>query len=571
MAETKNKFSLEDIDEHDLNKIMLNAISELGQGLFIIEGQKIVYANEACATISGYSPEELLELNSFVDIAAPGQVSVLLDRLQKRILGRPLSDHYETELVHKDGRTVTIEVAVKVLRKLLPLRVLVIARDVTEQKKNEALIKHQALHDPLTDLPNRKAVDERFIAARNLATRSSTMVGVMYLDLDRFKNINDTLGHHVGDVILKEVAARFSSVVRDADTVARLGGDEFLVLLGNMHSVQHATKVASKLLQELERPIVVDDQNLHVSTSIGIALYPQNGGDMYTLLKHADIALYRAKEAGRNRFQYYDYAMNLESHAKLSLENDLREAVTKRQFILHYQPIIDDKRKLVGIEALVRWIHPTLGLLSPHQFIPMAEETGFIVAIGKWIMATAIKQHKQWLEQKLVNCRMALNFSSREFAEFDLVEKVEQSLVQNALPPKYLELEITESVAMNNSNRTARKFDELRQLGISLSIDDFGTGYSSLSYLKNFPVSRLKIDKSFVRHCTENEQDTNLIRAMIAMAHNLGIKIVAEGVETEEQYQLLSQEQCDAFQGYGIARPAPAEEFAGWLHAQKAT
>ncbi|MDQ3018741.1 MAG: EAL domain-containing protein [bacterium] len=677
----------------DINAIILNAISELGEGLFILEGKKIVYANDACTKISGYSQEELYGLRSLLDVVTPDQYDGLLERFEKRLRGEKVSDHYRTSFVHKDGYAVHIEVAVKVLHLGLKPQFLVLARDVTheeaskaslkqvqerllraqraanigtfewdfskgeifwtgeleqiyglepggfkgtsehwrsfthpediellaeanklalenasevnvefriildngskrwvslkadilvddkgnssrmvgivmditEKKKTEELMTYQATHDPLTGLPNRKGLDEQFLIARNQAMRNRHMVGVMFVDLDRFKNINDTLGHAIGDTILKEAAQRFKSVVRNTDTVARLGGDEFIILVSEVRSSKDMVRAAQKVLKALEDPFMVDNNTLYLSTSIGIALCPQDGEDIFTLFKHSDIALYRAKEAGRNRFQFYDYAMNIQSHAKLSLENDLRGAVSRKEFLLHYQPIVNKETEVIGVEVLLRWNHPRLGMLSPLEIIPLAEETGLIVPIGQWVLETALLQHKRWLREKLLDCKISINYSGRQFSEHDMVEKLQKTLEHLQYDPQFLELEITESIAMESAERTRNKFADLRNMKVSISIDDFGTGYSSLSYLKNFPVSRVKIDKSFVRYCLTDASDAAIIRAITTMAENLDFTVVAEGVETAEQFKMLIGEGVDGFQGYHISRPVPASEFSAWL------
>lgn len=448
-------------------------------------------------------------------------------------------------------------------------RMIGINMDITEKREAEHLIRHQATHDPLTGLVNRKVIEERFNVARSLAMRHHNKIAVMFLDLDRFKNINDTLGHYVGDMILKEVALRFTSVLREADTVARLGGDEFMIMLTDVQNAKGVAATAQKLLNILEKPIIIDTHSLHVSTSIGIAMFSQDGEDIYTLLKNADIALYRAKEGGRNRYQFYDYSMNMQSYAKLSLENELRQTVERKEIVFHYQGIVDKEQNVIGIEALMRWQHPKLGLLYPYDFITLAEETGLIIPIGQWGMQEVLRQFKKWQDAGMGPQRIAINISTRQFAEFNLVDKIVSIVKTSGLGPENLEMEITESIAMGNTQRTNSKFKDLRNLGVSISIDDFGTGYSSLSYLKSFPVNRLKIDKSFVRHALSDEQDKSIIKAIIAMGHSLGIQIVAEGIETKEQQELLSSFGCDGFQGYSINKPIPADEFTKWLHSKQ--
>jgi diguanylate cyclase (GGDEF)-like protein/PAS domain S-box-containing protein len=440
-----------------------------------------------------------------------------------------------------------------------------IMRDITELKEAEETIRFQASRDSLTGLANRKALDDHFESALSMAVRKRHKLAVMFLDLDRFKTINDTLGHGIGDLILKEVGHRLQQSVRQVDTVARLGGDEFIILLNEIYSAQDAVRVAEKILNAFKPVMRVQDQSLHVSTSIGIALFPSDGQDIYTLLKNADTALYRAKDAGRNRYQFYNYSMNLQSVARLSLEQDLRTAVEKGELNVVYQPFINIRNgHIAGVEALVRWQHPKLGPLLPYDFIPLAEETGMILPIGNWILRTVCQEGKQ-LQEAGFNLQMTVNLSARQFAETGLVDTISDTLFETGLEARFLELEITESVAMENINRTSSKLNDLKQQGISIAIDDFGTGYSSLSYLKRFPVHKLKVDKSFVKHAITDPQDSAIIRAIISMGHSLGLKVCAEGVEEPQQQALLKSMGCDLAQGYLISKPMPPDQLVEWL------
>ncbi len=440
-----------------------------------------------------------------------------------------------------------------------------IMRDVTELKEAEETIRYHAMHDTLTGLANRKALDEHFNISKSMAVRHGNKIGLIFLDLDRFKTINDTLGHGIGDLVLKEVAARLKKAVRKVDIVARLGGDEFVLLINEVHSAQNIGKVANKILESIRPSINVQDHNLHVTASMGIAMFADDGQDIYSLLKNADTALYRAKDAGRNRYQFYDYSMNLQSGSKLSLEQDLRTAVTNNQLRMEYQPFIDIKTgKVLGAESLVRWHHPKLGIVHPFDFIPLSEETGMIVPIGKWILDTVCQQGKIF-EQAGFPLKVTVNLSARQFSEAELVSTITDSLNKTGYNAQNLEVEITESVAMDNIARTSLKLNDLKELGISISIDDFGTGYSSLSYLKKFPVQKLKIDKSFVKHAITDPQDSTIIRAIISMGQSLGLTVCAEGVEDEHQFALLRSMECDIAQGYLISKPLPAEQLVDWL------
>jgi diguanylate cyclase (GGDEF)-like protein len=436
---------------------------------------------------------------------------------------------------------------------------------VEKLKESYGNLKKMAMHDPLTNLPNRKSVEEKFSEAKQVAERTGKLITVMFADLDRFKNINDTLGHHVGDTILKEVSERFSSVIRKEDMVARLGGDEFMILLTDADTEKDISKVANKLLSSLEKPFLIDHHTLHIATSLGIAVFPHDGKDIYSLLKNSDIALYRAKEAGRNRFQFYDFEMNVESFKKLSLENDLRKALSNNEIFYHYQPIVDRIGKVISVESLIRWQHPKLGMMPPDTFIGLAEEIGVIDSLGEYGLEQACEHLSEWKKLFPDNVpKIALNFSNRHFSEFDFIERVSSILANRDCDPYNIEIEITEGTAMGNIDRSSSKFQDLKRLGFSISIDDFGTGYSSLSYLKTFPINRLKIDRSFVRYCTSDEQDASIITAIITMAHSMSIEVVAEGVETKEQYELLYGLGCDSFQGYLISRPLTFDKFNEW-------
>lgn len=441
-----------------------------------------------------------------------------------------------------------------------------VMRDISQRKLDEDTIQHQSLHDTLTGLPNRKALEERLSFAINIAARKNQCLAVMFLDLDRFKNINDTLGHSIGDIILQEVASRFQSSIRKEDTAARLGGDEFIILLTEISTGEDAMIIADKILHSMIPPIHIGKHVLHMSTSIGIALYPFDGKDSDILLRNADTALYRAKESGRNQYKMYNQAMNVYASERLVLENELREALASDQFVLHFQPVVESKsKKTVGVEALLRWKHPRKGLVFPDEFIPIAEEISLIIPIGEWVLRQACKQIKLWHKMGMSHLRIAVNVSSRQFSESSFVDTIATILEQTELRAEFLELEITESIAMQNVDRTDVKLRELRKMGVILTIDDFGTGYSSLSYLKRFPLSNLKIDKLFVRHCIVNEQDSAIIRTIISMAHNLNIRVTAEGVETEQQLNFLTRLKCHYLQGYFISHPTAAAETTEWL------
>lgn len=438
-----------------------------------------------------------------------------------------------------------------------------IIRDITEKKEAEETIKFHAYHDILTGLMNRKGLDEHFAISKSMMENQK--IALLFLDLDRFKTINDTLGHIIGDQVLKEVAGRIQGCIGAKDIVARLGGDEFIIILNDVSSIDEIIKVSECILDAFGPSMHIPNQKLHLSASIGIAVYPEDGVDIHDLLKNADTALYRAKDAGRNRFQFYDVSMNLHSYARLALENDLRLAINNDEIIFHYQPIVDKNKKLIGTEALTRWNHPTQGLLQPGQFINLAEEVGLIGLLGYEGNKKVWKQFKTWKDKHGICCRISMNISSKHFENDDFIPELKETLIEYGLSPTDIELEITESIAMNNNDTTHNKLNELKDMGISLSIDDFGTGYSSLSYLKDFPINRLKIDKSFVRHCIGNIQDQSIIKAIIAVGHSLGFEVIAEGVETNEQFDFLIEQGCDGFQGYLFDKPLHPDQYLKWL------
>jgi diguanylate cyclase (GGDEF)-like protein/PAS domain S-box-containing protein len=433
--------------------------------------------------------------------------------------------------------------------------------DISERKANEARIDYLAHHDPLTGLINRYNLENRLDQALLSAHRDGLRVAVMFIDLDRFKTINDTLGHHVGDLLLIEVARRLRDGVRESDIVARLGGDEFIVVLTRITEAMDAAPLADKILRSLGQPYVFDGKELHSSPSIGIAVYPNDGEDGPALMKNADTAMYHAKERGRNNVQYFTSAMNAAASERLELENDLHQALRDNQLHLHYQPQVRScDGRIFGVEALARWHHPVHGDISPLKFIPIAEESGLIEALGSWVLEAACRQLNAWRAEGIEDLRMAVNLSAQQLRSPDLVQAVDALLKRHGLKGSDLELEITESVAMENPERAIDQLQALRDLGIQLAIDDFGTGYSSLAYLKRLPIHVLKLDRTFVRDIETDPSDAEISAATLALAHNLGLKVIAEGVETEAQRDFLIRHQCDFMQGFLFSKPLPAEE-----------
>ncbi|MGF1673592.1 MAG: putative bifunctional diguanylate cyclase/phosphodiesterase, partial [Rivularia sp. (in: cyanobacteria)] len=424
-------------------------------------------------------------------------------------------------------------------------------RDISERFQAEATINHQASHDLLTNLPNRMQFNLRLLESLIKANQSNSKLAVCFLDLDRFKTINETLGHGIGDKLLKSVAHRLNKCLRCRDIVARWGGDEFTLLLSDINGVRDAARVAEEVLTALKPGFLIDNHLLHISASIGIAVYPNHGKDGETLIKNADAALNRAKSQGRNHYQIYNSAINSQASELLSLENSLHYALERNEFRLYYQPQVDvTTGEICKFEALLRWEHPKYGLISPSKFIPIAEETGLIIPISEWVLRTACVQNKIWQNLLgLSSVGVAVNLSARQFQQLNLVNTVRRILTETKLSPQYLELEITESAAMQNVEFSKEILTQLHDMGVSISIDDFGTGYCSFNYLKQFPIHCLKIDRSFVRDLTNDTNDAAIITAMIALAHGLNLSVVAEGVETEEQRNLLRILECEIIQG----------------------
>ncbi|MDP1989817.1 MAG: EAL domain-containing protein, partial [Syntrophales bacterium] len=430
------------------------------------------------------------------------------------------------------------------------------------RKQAEERIRHLAHYDALTGLANRSMFSQRLGHALAQARRNGMQLAVLFIDLDRFKNINDTLGHEAGDSVLKEVAERLHGCLRESDTIGRFGGDEFVALLEGIPQPMHCAEVAQKILAAVARPFALDTQEFHLTASIGISTYPADSEDLQSLLKNADVAMYRAKELGRNNFQFYSAQMNIHTLERLALESSLRGALERNEFVLHYQPKIDIRSgRIIGMEALVRWQHPTKGLIPPMQFIPLAEETGLIVPIGEWVLRTACACNKSWQEQGLPPLRIAVNLSARQFAYENLLRDVARVLNETGLDAAFLELEITESMVMHDPEHAIELLNKLKAMGISISIDDFGTGYSSLSYLKRFPIDSVKIDRSFIKELPLDSDDAAITQAIIAMAHGLKLKVIAEGAETAEQLSFLRAHNCDEMQGYYFSKPLPEHEF----------
>ena len=448
-------------------------------------------------------------------------------------------------------------------------------RYAIERKRAEEQIFRMAFYDSLTELPNRVLFQDRLKQAISYAERNNRLLAVLFLDIDNFKRINDTFGHHIGDELLKGCAERLTGILRKSDAVsrqimpdlfARLGGDEFTVLLTEIRDTKDAARVARRILNVLSRPFVINNRELFVSTSIGIVMYPSDGKDVDSLLKNADAAMYHAKGNGKNNYQYYMESMNASALEMLTLENDLRRAIEREEFILYYQPRMHIRTgKISGLEALIRWVHPEKGLIQPATFISLAEETNLITYIDEWVLKNAFRQGAVWQKSGYPSLYLSVNISGTQFKHDTLLDIVTESLSESGLNPHNLELEITESVLMQNAKSTLSVLYELKRMGLNLSMDDFGTGYCSFSYLKSFPLDIIKIDRSFITDINKTKADAAIVKAIIAMSHTLKLKVVAEGVETDEQLSLLREMGCDEMQGYLLSRPLPAEEINAFL------
>ncbi len=434
--------------------------------------------------------------------------------------------------------------------------------DITSRKLTEQRIHHIAQHDVLTGLPNRSLLQDRLSQAVAYSCRTLHPVWVMLIDLDRFKFVNDSMGHKAGDVLLMTVAARLRAALRETDTVARLSGDEFVVILTE-HADQRLTPATvERVMEAVAQPVLLGTKEFFVTCSIGVAIYPTDGAPADSLIEHADIAMYRAKKLGRNNFQFYTPAMNEEALERVRIESALRNALERNEFVLHYQPQVDlATGQIVGMEALIRWQHPELGMVAPNRFISVAEDTGLIVPIGAWVMRTACAQNKAWQDAGLGHLRVAVNLSARQFSAANLIASIRAVLDHTALPPGCLEIELTESLFLSDVTLAVELLHSMKALGVKLSIDDFGTGYSSLSYLSRFPIDTLKIDRSFVSDITRDANDAAIVDSIIALAHNLKLAVIAEGVETAEQLAYLRAHGCDEMQGYFFSRPLPAADF----------
>ena len=529
-------------------------------------GGRILYESPSAERLLGHAAGALIgmELTDQIHPDDRHAVATAIE-LSSRAPGPMMA---EFRMREPNGEWRSLQASVSNLLDNVEVRGIVLnARDVTGRKQDEEMIRHLAYFDALTGLPNRMLFDDRLAQAlAHSRRRGARGLAIFLLDLDRFQTVNDTLGHGAGDELLRAAAARFSNVLREQDTVARLGGDEFLFVVSELDDAESAALVAGKILAELEAPFSISGHDLHLTASIGVAMFPQDGSEAAALIRDADTALHRAKKQGGNRYQLYDPTMNAIAFRRLVLENSLRRAFEREELRLHYQPLVSlQDGTFVGVEALIRWQHPELGLVSPAEFIPLAEETGLIVQLTHWVLKTACAQMKAWHDAGLELSSMSVNVSAQRFGTANLPEAVREALTSAGLDGKHLCIELTESVMMENPEQTIATMQELKQLRVKISIDDFGTGYSSLSYLKRLPIDTLKIDQSFVRHMPADSDDAAIALLIISMAHNLNLSVVAEGVETTEQMESLRSQKCDVMQGYLVSRPVPGVEMTALL------
>lgn len=522
----------------------------------------ILSLNPSTEHMSGYSREELLH-RPIERFLLPEEHDKLDGYFSKVLTGQ--SQHYEMKFVTKSGEHLTLDVTstpIWVNRQIVGA--FSIIKNITDQKNIEERINYLAYHDSLTELPNRSMFQDKLETTLLNAATQQRLAAILFLDLDRFKLINDTLGHTIGDLLLKQVGHRLQGCLRAQDIVSRQGGDEFLILLDVSTQIE-VTESAERILHALATSFHVEEHEIYITPSIGISMYPFDGNLAEVLLKKADSAMYQAKRKGKNTYQYYNSVLDTASYDQLEIERHLRKALERDEFILYYQPQIDiGSGEVRGIEALIRWEHPTLGIVSPAQFIPIAEETGLIVPMGEWVLKEACRQNKAWQELGYPPLTISVNLSIRQFYQSNLLSMIANILKDTGLDPSYLELEITESMTMD-INTATNILHELKKLGVRIAIDDFGTGYSSLNYLKNLPIDCLKIDQSFVRDLASNSSVKNIVVAMIAMAHNLNLHVIAEGVENEEQLQFLRINGCDQAQGYYFSKPIERSMLEAYL------
>ena len=551
-----------------------SVLENLAEGVVILnETCQIETINPAAQRIFGYDAAQAAGLPFYTltdsEILLRGSCDELRNGVALSIVGK-----------RSNGETFPLKLSASFFSHDGNTLIAFVVQDISTHKAFEEQLTRMAYYDHLTSLPNRRLFHDRLTQAVAHADRNAKLTAIFFLDLDRFKTVNDTFGHEFGDLLLVSVADRLASIVRKCDTLARMGGDEFTVLL-ETGNIQEAEAVAQKITESFTRPFLIDGQEIFTSTSIGITVYPLDASDIDTLIKNADTAMYHAKNEGRNNYQLYAKQMDIPAAEKLRMENTLRKAASRDQLRLHYQPQVIVHRKsdssssradveIVGVEALLRWEHPEIGLINPDRFIPLAEESGLIVQIGEWALRTACTQNKLWQTAGLPPINIAVNLSPRQLHQPKLAAKIEHLLNATGHDPSRLEIEITESMMLHSTNKIVGTLRAIKQMGVRIAIDDFGTGHSSLSHLQHLPIDTVKIDRTFIRNITSSQNDAAITQAVIDMARNMGLRIVAEGVETWEQMAFLRELHCHVMQGYLFSKPVPADEFVKLTRADLA-
>ena len=555
------------IDMQREAKEFFHLIENTANEIYIIniENLKYLYVNKKASKTLGYTSEELLTM-SVLDINPELTKDVAMSMVKKGLKDGKLLN--KTKHQRKDGSIYYVQSLIHPIKYKGEDVFVIFDTDITKQIADEKLLKIQekelhkkANYDPLTYLPNRTLLNEKLLQTISQSKKSRLQFALLFIDLDQFKKINDTLGHNVGDIVLIEVASRLKNILREEDVLARLGGDEFTIILKNIKNIKVPAQLSTKIVDAMKEPIMINKQTLFISVSIGISIFPDDSTDKNDLLKFADSAMYKAKDEGRDNFQFYSSEMTSLAFQRITIENNLRIAIKEEQFLVYFQPQIDaSKNSLTGMEALIRWKHPELGFIFPDQFIPIAEENGLIVEIDRIVMKIAMKQFKKWYDDGLNPGILALNLAIKQLDRDDFLPTLIETMESLDFFPRWLELEVTEGQIMNNPDEAILKLNEIKNLGIEIAIDDFGTGYSSLSYLKKLPVDKLKIDRSFIKDIPEDEDDIAITKATIALGKSLNLSLIAEGVETEYQRDFLLANGCNNIQGYFYSKPIPANE-----------
>jgi diguanylate cyclase (GGDEF)-like protein/PAS domain S-box-containing protein len=560
-----DKYS-ETLGQYFFSEIAKKVIENTNDGIIVTDSNgNILLANPAFEVVTGYSAEEVIGKNpKFL------QSGLHNDEFYRKMWKEILTNGFwqgEIWNKRKDGELFAEWLTISSLKdsngKIT--HYVAVFSDITEHKRNIEQLRKLAHYDLLTGVPNRYLFTKRLESLIKTSRRYNQQFAILFLDLDRFKNVNDTLGHHAGDILLQKVAQRLKRILRKKDTIARIGGDEFIIILPNLKHIREAIQTAEVIIESLKASFSLNGQEVYISTSIGISFYPYDGEDIESLIRNADRAMYQAKKSGRNHFELYYNDLYINDKQTLKLENALRKALKRNEFVLYYQPQVSTRTKeICGIEALLRWKNPELGFVSPGEFIPLAEESGLINPISEWVLMQACEDLKK-LHLDYPHLKMSINISPIYFQQTEFVRNLQYTIERSNINARFLELELTESTIMPNAQQSIEQLVKLKQLGVKIAIDDFGTGFSSLSYLHRFPIDILKIDQSFIKNLSSYQDDASIVNAIITMAHNLRISVIAEGVETEKQFKFLQKQGCEYVQGYYIAKPLPLNELYEFL------